>query len=108
MTYPEFERDIPLQVGEAGVLQHLNRFALNGLIAIVTGELKQRLLYNLTNPADSEVCLAYKVRIPGYPTANERIEWCVKAFQLRRIEGPGEARVIVRARPRDFHQTVTV
>ncbi|HSR62616.1 MAG TPA: hypothetical protein VLN56_04340 [Gammaproteobacteria bacterium] len=76
----------PLQVGEVGVLQHLNRQTLNGLIAEVTGELKRRFLYSLSNPADSEVCLAYKILVPGYP-ADKRIEWCVKAHQLRRING---------------------
>ena len=75
----------PLQVGEIGVLQHLNRLALNGLIAEVTGELKRRMLYSITNPVDSEICLAYKVCVPGYPPANDRIEWCVKQQQLRRI-----------------------
>lgn len=77
----------PLQVGEIGVLQHLNRQALNGLIAEVTGELKSRMLYSITNPADSEICLAYMVRVPGYPSANERVKWCVKQHQLRRIAG---------------------
>lgn len=76
----------PLQVGEVGILQHLNRQALNGLIAEVTGELKTRFLYSLRNPADSEVCLAYKVLVPGYP-AGAGIEWCVKEYQLRRIDG---------------------
>jgi len=75
-----------LQVGEMGILQHLNRIALNGLIAEVTGGLKRRMLYSLTNPADSEICLAYKIRVPGYPTADDRIEWCVKSHQLRRID----------------------
>lgn len=76
----------PLEVGEIGVLQHLNRSALNGLIAEVTGELTQRMLYSLSNPADSEICPAYKVRVPGHPQVHERIEWCVKAHQLRRID----------------------
>ena len=75
----------PLHVGEIGILQYLNRTALNGMIAEVTGELKMRMLYSLTNPADSETCLSYKVHIPGYPPHNERIDWCVKAHQLRRI-----------------------
>ena len=75
----------PLQVGEIGVLQHLNRLALNGLIAEVTGDLKSRMLYSITDPADSEICLAYKVRVPGYPQVNGRIQWCVKQHQLRRI-----------------------
>ncbi len=79
-------RDEELRVGEIGVLQHLNRTALNGLIAEVTGELKQRMLYSLSNPADSEVCLAYKVCVPGYPEVNEKIEWCVKSYQIRRID----------------------
>jgi hypothetical protein len=79
-----------LQVGEIGVLQHLNRQALNGMIAEVTGELKMRMLYSLHNPADSEICLAYKVRVPGFPAANEKIEWCVKAHQLRAIDGLGD------------------
>jgi hypothetical protein len=76
-----------LHVGEIGVLQHLNRQALNGMIAEVTGELKMRMLYSLVNPADSEICLAYKVRVPGYPAVNDKIEWCVKAHQLRAIDG---------------------
>lgn len=76
-----------LKTGEIGVLQHLQRQALNGLIAEVTGELKMRMLYSLVNPADSEICLAYKVRIPGYPAVNAKIEWCVKAHQLRAIDG---------------------
>ena len=75
-----------LQVGEIGILQHLNRQALNGMIAEVTGELKMRMLYSLHNPADSEICLAYKVRVPGYPAVNDKIEWCVKAHQLRAID----------------------
>lgn len=75
-----------LQVGEVGVLQHLNRTALNGLIAEVTGELKQRMLFSLSNPADSEICLAYKVCVPGYPPMNEKIEWCVKSHQIRRVD----------------------
>jgi len=76
----------PLNVGEIGVLQHLNRPALNGLIAEVTGRLKRRALYSISNPADSEICMAYKVCIPGYPPIHDRIEWCVKAHQLRRID----------------------
>ena len=75
----------PLQVGEIGILQHLNRLALNGLIAEVTGELKRRMLYSITNPADSEICQAYIVCVPGYPSTNDRIQWCVKQHQLRRI-----------------------
>jgi len=75
----------PLQVGDIGILQHLNRLALNGLIAEVTGELKRRMLYSITNPADSEICQAYKVCVPGYPPVDDRIHWCVKQHQLRRI-----------------------
>jgi hypothetical protein len=77
----------PLKVGEVGILQFMNRTALNGLIAEVTGELKMRMLYSLSNPADSETCPAYKVCVPGYPTPSNRIEWCVKSHQLRRIDG---------------------
>jgi hypothetical protein len=77
----------PLQMGEIGILQNLNRKALNGMIAEVIGELRMRMLYSLSNPADSEICLAYKVRVPGYPQVNERVEWCVKSHQLRRIDG---------------------
>ena len=87
MSKNESFRINPLQVGEIGVLQHMNREALNGLIAEVTGELKIRMLYSLTNPADSETCLAYKVIVPGHPSPHERIEWCVKTHQLRRIDG---------------------
>ncbi len=83
--------DKALEVGEVGVLQHLNRTALNGLIAEVTGGLKQRMLYSMSNPADSEICLVYKVRVPGYPEVNKKIEWCVKAHQIRRIDNPEEA-----------------
>ena len=86
-TAPEIHDTNPLQVGEIGILQYLNRTALNGLIAEVTGELRMRILYSLSNPADSEICLAYKVRVPGYPPVDERIEWCVKANQLRPIDG---------------------
>ena len=78
----------PLQVGEIGILQYLNRSALNGLIAEVTGELKRRMLYSITDPADSEICQAYKVCVPGYPQANDRVQWCVKQHQLRRIVEP--------------------
>ena len=85
MTYPDTD-DSPLQIGEVGILQHMNRSSLNGLIAIVTGDLKQRLLYSLFQPADSEICPAYTVRVPGYPPMNERINWCVKRHQLRRID----------------------
>jgi len=80
--------DAPLQVGEVGVLQNLKRTSLNGLVAEVTGELRQRMLYSITNPADSEICMSYRVRIPGYPPVSSRIEWCVKQFQLRRIDDP--------------------
>ena len=78
----------PLQVGEIGILQNLNRTALNGQIAEVTGPLKKRFLYSMVNPADSEICLAYKVIVPGFPPLNERIDWCVKAYQIRRLENP--------------------
>jgi hypothetical protein len=80
----------PLQVGEIGVLQHLNRLALNGLIAEVTGDLKSRMLYSITDPADSEICRAYKVCVPGYPQVNGRVQWCVKQHQLRRIAEPDD------------------
>ncbi len=80
--------DTPLQPGETGVLQNLRRSGLNGLIAEVTGELRERMLYSINNPADSEICLSYRVRIPGYPPASNRIEWCVKQHQLRRIDDP--------------------
>lgn len=79
-----------LKIGDIGILQHLNRQALNGMIAEVIGELKMRMLYSLHNPADSEICLAYKVRVPGYPAVDEKIEWCVKAHQLRAIDGLGD------------------
>lgn len=75
-----------LQVGEIGVLQHLNRTVLNGQIAEVTGRLKRRMLYDLRNPADSEICLDYKVCVPGYPQVHEKVDWCVKAHQIRRID----------------------
>ena len=81
----------PLQVGEIGVLQHLNRTALNGLIAEVTGELKRRMLFCITSPADSEICQAYKVCVPGYLPADDRIDWCVKQHQLRRIAEPDDS-----------------
>ena len=80
--------DKPLQPGEMGILQHLQRAALNGLVAEVTGALKKRHLYSLTNPAESEICAAYKVRVCGFPRINPRIEWCVKAHQIRRIDDP--------------------
>lgn len=78
----------PLKIGEIGVLQNLRRVCLNGLIAEVTGELKKRMLYSISNPADSEICMSYRVRIPGYPPTSNRIEWCVKQHQLRRIDDP--------------------
>ena len=84
----------PLKIGEIGILQHLNRQALNGLIAEVMGELKIRMLYSLSSPADSEICLAYKVRVPGYPAIDERIEWCVKVHQLRAIDGLDDTQVM--------------
>ena len=68
------------------MLQNLNRVSLNGLIAVVTGEYRQRMLYSLGNPADSEICMAYKVSVPGHPPEHDRIEWCVKFHQLRRID----------------------
>ncbi len=80
-----------LQPGETGVLQNLNRDALNGMIAVVTGGLRRRMLYSLSNPADSEIALAYKVHVPGHPRAHARIEWCVKAHQIRRIDDPDKA-----------------
>jgi hypothetical protein len=80
----------PLQVGELGVLQNLKRTVLNGHIAEVTGKLKRRILYSLTNPADSEICLAYKVRVTGFPQVSNRIEWCVKRHQLRRVADPDD------------------
>ena len=98
-TITDSHDSAPLQVGEIGVLQYLNRTALNGLIAEVTGELKIRMLYSLSNPADSEICTAYKVRVPGYPQVNDRIEWCVKAHQLRRINNPGESHLSGHAEP---------
>ncbi len=80
----------PLQVGETGVLQNLNRVVLNGLIAEVTGGLKSRMLYSITDPADSEICQAYQVHVPGYPEVNGRVQWCVKQYQLRRIAEPDD------------------
>ena len=84
--------DKPLQPGETGILQHLKRTALNGLVAEVTGALKKRHLYSLTNPANSEICAAYKVRVCGFPRINPRIEWCVKAHQIRRLDNPDAVR----------------
>jgi len=83
----------PLQPGEMGILQNLNRTTLNGLVAEVTGGLKRRILYSLTNPAESEICPAYRVRIYGHPPVDRRIEWCVKSHQIRRIDDPDNARV---------------
>ena len=95
-----------LQVGEIGVLQHLNRQALNGLIAEVTGELKMRMLYSLSNPADSEICLAYKVRVPGYPAIDEKIAWCVKVHQLRAIDGLDDTQVMEQIHAEDWGQAL--
>jgi len=81
-------RDNPLQSGDIGILQNLQRMALNGQVAEVTGALKRRFLYSLSNPADSEICTAYKVRVCGFPQVNTRIEWCVKPHQIRRIDDP--------------------
>jgi len=78
----------PLQPGDMGILQNLNRAALNGLVAEVTGGLKKRMLYSLSHPADSEICPAYKVRVYGHPPVDNRIDWCVKAHQIRRIDDP--------------------
>ena len=80
----------PLQPGAMGILQNLRRSALNGLVAEVTGGLRTRLLYSLTDPADSEICPAYRVRVCGHPRVNDRIEWCVKAHQIRPIDDPDE------------------
>lgn len=84
----------PLQPGEMGILQNMNRATLNGLVAEVTGGLKRRILYSLSKPADSEICSAYRVRVYGHPPVNRRIEWCVKPHQIRRIDDPdcGSAR----------------
>jgi hypothetical protein len=78
----------PLKIGEIGILQHLNRSALNGQIAEVTGELRRRMLYCLTDPAQSVIREAYVVCVPGYPAPRERIVWCVEAHQIRRIQDP--------------------
>lgn len=83
----------PLQPGEIGILQNLKRTALNGLVAEVTGGLKRRILYSLTCPADSEICPAYRVLIYGHPPLDQRIEWCVKPHQIRRIDDPDIALV---------------
>jgi len=56
--------DKSLQVGEIGVLQHMNRTVLNGQIAKVTGRLKRRMLYDLRNPTDSEICLPTRCVCP--------------------------------------------
>lgn len=85
--------DKPLQPGDIGILQNLQRTALNGQVAEVTGALKRRFLYSLANPADSEVCPAYKVRVCGFPQVNIRIEWCVKSYQIRRIDDPDALRI---------------
>ncbi|MBI2969113.1 MAG: hypothetical protein HYY36_00020 [Gammaproteobacteria bacterium] len=77
-----------LKVGDIGILQHLHRPSLNGQIAEVIGELKPRLLYSLTDPAQSEQCAAYAVRVPGFPSPRDRITWCVKAHQIRPLEDP--------------------
>ena len=61
-------------------------------VAEVTGALKKRHLYSLTNPANSEICAAYKVRVCGFPRINPRIEWCVKAHQIRRLDNPDAVR----------------
>ena len=97
-----------LQVGEIGVLQHLNRKTLNGLIAEVTGELKMRMLYSLGSPADSEICLAYKVRVPGYPAVDEKIEWCVKVHQLQAIDGLDDTQVMEQIYAGDWGQIVNL
>ena len=75
-------------VGELGVLQNLHRPALNGLMAEVTGGLQRRILYCLSDPAKSEICQAYAVRVPGFPAPHDRIIWCVQAHQIRRIIDP--------------------
>ena len=77
-----------LAVGELGVLQHMHRPALNGQIAEVIGELRRRMLYCLSDPAQSEICAAYAVRVPGFPAPRDRITWCVQAHQIRRITDP--------------------
>jgi hypothetical protein len=79
-----------LKVGEIGILQNLQRSALNGQIAEVTGELRRRMLYCLTDPAKSEICQAYAVRVPGFPAPRDRIVWCVEAHQIRRLSDPDE------------------
>ncbi len=81
----------PLAVGELGVLQNLYRPALNGQIAEVTGPLRRRMLYCLPDPAKSEICQAYSVKVLGLPTPSERITWCVMAHQIRRISDPDQA-----------------
>lgn len=83
----------PLRIGEIGVLQNLKRAALNGQIAEVTGDLRRRMLYCLTDPAQSEICEAYAVRVPGFPSPKDRIIWCVKAHQIRRLGDPDQASV---------------
>ena len=83
----------PLKIGEIGVLQNLNRAALNGQIAEVIGELRRRALYCLSDPAQSEICEAYAVRVPGFPSPKDRITWCVKTHQIRRLGDPDQAAV---------------
>lgn len=85
----------PLQPGDIGILQNLKRSALNGLVAEVTGGLKRRILYSLSNSADSEICPAYRVRVCGYPQVNARIEWCVKVHQIRPIDDPDGANEVM-------------
>lgn len=80
----------PLKIGQVGVLQNLNRSSLNGQIAEVVGELRRRMLYSLSDPAQSEICAAYAVRVPGFPSPMDRITWCVKAHQIRPIENPDD------------------
>lgn len=80
----------PLRVGEIGILQNLNRTALNGQIAEVIGELRRRMLYCLTDPAQSEICDAYAVLVPGFLSPRDRITWCVKTHQIRRLTDPDQ------------------
>ena len=77
-----------MRVGDIGVLQHLQRASLNGQVAEVIGELRPRLLYSLGDPAQSERCAAYAVRVPGFPSPMDRITWCVKAHQIRPLDDP--------------------
>ncbi|MBI1731831.1 MAG: hypothetical protein HYR49_03550 [Gammaproteobacteria bacterium] len=78
----------PLKIGEIGILQNLGRSALNGQIAEVIGGLRRRMLYCLTDPARSEICDAYAVKVPGFPAPRDRIVWCVQPHQIRRIIDP--------------------